>query len=57
MLGCMFYAFMTNELNEYENRLPNFSLFIVKIACTIALHLKLFPEVACGMQIMKLANN
>jgi len=53
----MFYAFMTNELNEYENRLPNFSLFIVKIACTIALHLKLFPEVACGMQIMKLANN
>jgi hypothetical protein len=58
MLGCMVLALVTNEDNAYSPTVAHsFAVFVVKIPCTIALHLVLFPEVANGMVIMKFANN
>jgi hypothetical protein len=54
----MVLALVTNEDNAYSPTVAHsFAVFVVKIPCTIALHLVLFPEVANGMVIMKFANN
>jgi len=34
----------------------SFDVYFVKLPCAIALHLCLYPEVAAGMNIMKVAN-
>lgn len=58
MLGCMVWALVVNEDFGYSPYISHsFAVFVVKIPCTIALHLVLFPEVANGMIIMKFANN
>lgn len=57
MLFIVFYAIQTNEANRYSVMFaPNFPLFYVKIACVLALHLVIYPEVSKGLNIMKLAN-
>ncbi len=58
MLACMFQSLLTNEADQYYPIYSHsFAVFIVKIPCTMALHLALYPEVANGMFIMKFANN
>lgn len=57
MLGMVFYAIFTNEGGRFTPTYPkNFPLFLVKIACVMALHFVIYPEVSKGMNIMKLAN-
>lgn len=55
MLVCMFYSMLTSE--EYKAEFSHsFDVYFVKLPCAIALHLCLYPEVAAGMNIMKVAN-
>lgn len=57
MLVIICYAIITNEQNRYDPSFAhNFPTFLVKIACVMALHFVLYPEVAKGLNIMKLAN-
>jgi len=57
MLSMVFYAIMTNEGGRFTpTYASNFPLFIVKLACVMALHFVIYPEVSKGMNIMKLAN-
>jgi hypothetical protein len=43
----MLYAILINENNNYDAAFPcNFAVFVVKIPCTLSLHLKVFPAVA-----------
>jgi len=57
MLSMVFYAILTNEANRFDPIYPaNFPLFYVKLACVMALHFVIYPEVSKGMNIMKLAN-
>lgn len=57
MILCVFYAIYTNEGNRYNPMFAhNFPLFYVKIACVMALHFVIYPEVSKGLNIMKLAN-
>jgi len=57
MLSLVFYAIYTNEGGRFTPTYPpNFPLFLVKIACVLALHFVINPEVSKGMNIMKLAN-
>jgi hypothetical protein len=58
MLGCMIYALETHEAGQYYPiNSHSFAVFIVKMPCTMALHLSINKEVANGMHIMKFANN
>jgi len=42
---------------EYKAEFSHsFDVYFVKLPCAIALHLCLYPEVAAGMNIMKVAN-
>lgn len=55
MLVCMFYSMLISE--EYKAEFSHsFDVYFVKLPCAIALHLCLYPEVAAGMNIMKVAN-
>lgn len=55
MLVCMFYSMLASE--EYKAEFSHsFDVYFVKLPCAIALHLCLYPEVAAGMNIMKVAN-
>lgn len=57
MLVIVYYAIWTNEDNRYTpNYAKNFPTFFVKIACVMALHFVLYPEVSKGLNIMKIAN-
>lgn len=57
MLVIVYYAIMTNEADRFwPNYATNFPTFYVKIACVLALHFVLYPEVSKGLNIMKLAN-
>jgi hypothetical protein len=57
MLVIVYYAIWTNEAGGYTpNYAKNFPTFYVKIACVMALHFVLYPEVSKGLNIMKLAN-
>lgn len=53
MLFCMLYELLQEEAATFPG---SFSVFYVKLPCAIALHLCLYPEVAKGMELMKLAN-
>ena len=57
MLCAQFYAWITNENNEYHAK-PDHSLWLlfVKFPCIIALHFVLTPEVDNALKIMKVAN-
>ena len=58
MIACIFWGLVNNENDEYNVKFHNsFPAFFVIIPCNIALHLKVFPEIAAGMKIMKFANN
>jgi hypothetical protein len=57
MILCVFYAILTNEADRYNPMFAsNFPLFYVKIACVMALHFVIYPEVSKGLNIVKLAN-
>ena len=57
MLFAIYYGIATNEGNRFTVKLANnFGVFFIKYPCVFALHLKLYPEIAKGMNIMKLAN-
>ena len=56
MLLCMCYGIYINENNDAYEFSHTFTVFFVKVPCTIALHLLLYPEVVVGMNIMKFAN-
>lgn len=55
MLVICYYAIMTDPqyIPMYAS---NFPLFYVKIACVLALHFVIYPEVSKGLNIMKMAN-
>lgn len=51
------YAIYSNDGGDYKLVLSHsFPLFYVKIACVIALHFVLHPEVSKGLNLMKLAH-
>lgn len=56
MQGCMLGEMLWGEEEEifFTN---SFLVFYVKFPCACALHFCLYPEVAKGMNMMKLANN
>lgn len=56
MLFCMSYGIYINEEGSGKEFSHSFTVFFVKLPCTIALHLLLYPEVATGLDIMKFAN-
>lgn len=56
MLGCMTYGLVTNEEKSDYAFSHTFTVFFIKVPCSIALHLLLYPEVSIGMQVMKFAN-
>lgn len=56
MLACMSYGIYINEEGQTYEFSHSFTVFFVKLPCTIALHLLLYPEVAVGLDIMKFAN-
>ena len=55
MLWCMFMSFMTGE-SEADFATSEWVLY-VKLPCSLALHVYLYPEVQKGMALMKYANN
>lgn len=55
MLWCM-YKYFTTEHAERDFALSEWVLY-VKLPCSLALHLYLYPEVQKGMALMKYANN
>ena len=55
MLICMLIEMVNNADKGHFS--PSFPVFFVKFPCATALHLKLYPEVAKGMNVMKFANN
>lgn len=58
MIFAMYYAIVTNEGGEYGNKFPHsLALFAVKIPCSLALHLELYPEIDRGLLLMKFVNN
>lgn len=57
MLALVQYEIYLNESGRFDPMYAqNFPLFYVKIACVMALHFVIYPEVSKGMNIMKLAN-
>ena len=56
MLVCMFYSMLISEEQYKAEFSHSFDVYFVKLPCAIALHLCLYPEVAAGMNIMKVAN-
>ena len=55
MLICMLVEMVvTSDPGPFS---ASFAVFFVKFPCATALHLKLYPEVAKGMNVMKFANN
>lgn len=56
MLLCMVYGLVTNEEGTHRVFHNDFTVFFIKLPCSIALHLLLYPEVAIGMKVMQFAN-
>jgi len=56
MLTCMSFGLYVNESGMSYTFARNFSVFFVKLPCTIALHFLLYPEVANGLSVMKYSN-
>ena len=57
MLGASLYGIFTNEEEEYNPYIPDtHMLWFIKFPCAIALHFTLTPQIQCGMEIMKFAN-
>lgn len=56
MLSCMVYGLYTNEAGADYQFSHTFTVFFIKLPCSIALHLLLYPEVCIGMNVMKFAN-
>ena len=56
MLGCMLWELISLPASKHTFP-PNFTVFWVKLPCSVALHFVLYPEVAKGMNMMKFANN
>jgi len=58
MLICMLIEMIEKRGSAgAEHFSPSFIVFFVKFPCAISLQLKLYPEVAKGMNVMKFANN
>lgn len=54
----MYYAMMSNESGAFGGAFPHsLMLFLVKIPCSIALHLLLYPNIERGLALMKFSNN
>ena len=56
MLTCMSFGLYVNESGMSYTFARNFSVFFVKLPCTIALHFLLYPEVPNGLSVMKYSN-